>query len=192
VPQHQPALRKEDARITKSRDALCAALLTLIENRPYDPITIREITDQAGVGYATFYRHFPTKSALLDHVAAAQIRALVELALPVLASRNSAAACLAIFHYVEAHRAIWQSLLNGGAGSTVRDEIIEIARELAATQPNLGDRSGPLPHNLAFRFAASGMVEVLAWWLAEEAISAAQGAQFLDTLVIAPLMASGD
>jgi AcrR family transcriptional regulator len=192
LPQHPPAILKEDARITKSRDALSAALLALIENRPYDPITIREITDQAGVGYATFYRHFPTKSALLDHVAAAQIRALVELAHPVLASRNSAAACLAIFHYVQDHRAIWQSLLNGGAASTVRNEIIEIARELTEIQPNLGDQSGNLPHNLAFRFAASGMVEVLAWWLAEEAITAEQGAQFLDTLVIAPLMGSGN
>ncbi len=190
-PQSCPASpRKEDARITKSRDALCQSLLALIETRPLDTITIREITDQAGVGYATFYRHFPTKTHLLDHVAAAQIRRLVELALPVLASRNSAQACLSIFHYIENHRSIWQSLLNGGAASTVRAEIIEISRELAAIQPNSNNKADDLPHSLAFRFAASGLIEVLAWWLNDGEISPENGAKLLDRLVISPLVNS--
>ncbi len=42
------------------------ALLELLERQPLEAITIREITDAAGVGYATFYRHYATKAALLD------------------------------------------------------------------------------------------------------------------------------
>ena len=59
-----------DARQVRSRSALAAALLELLEERPFDQLTIREITARAGTGYATFFRHYPDKEALLHDVAA--------------------------------------------------------------------------------------------------------------------------
>lgn len=178
--------RREDARIVRSREALRVALLDLIEHRPFEAITIREITDHACVGYATFYRHYPTKVALLDDIAAAQIRALVSLALPVLASHNSREACLAMFGYVERQRSLWHALLTGGAASTVREEIIQIAREVAADH---GPADHWLPDDLSFRFVASALVEVLTWWLERDGrISVETGAGLLDRLVIGPVV----
>jgi AcrR family transcriptional regulator len=178
--------RREDARIVRSREALRVALLDLIERRPFEAITIREITDHASVGYATFYRHYPTKGALLDDIAADQIRALVSLALPVLASHNSREACLAKFRYVEQHRSLWHALLTGGAASTVREEIIQISREVAA---DYAPTDHWLPVDLSFRFVASALVEVLTWWLERDgAVSVEVGAELLDRLVIAPVV----
>ena len=178
--------RREDVRIVRSRQALQAALLDLIEHRRFDAITIREITDQAGVGYATFYRHYPTKGALLDDVAAEQIRALVALALPVLQSHNSREACLTKFRYIEQHRSLWHALLTGGAASTVREEIIQIAREVAVTYRPTAQW---LPDDLGFRFVASALVEVLTWWLERgDQVTVEQGAELLDRLVIGPVL----
>ena len=61
-----------DARQVRSRNALTGALLALIEEKPFDQLTIREITGRAGTGYATFFRHYPTKEALLADVASGE------------------------------------------------------------------------------------------------------------------------
>ena len=55
-----------DARQVRSRHALHQALLALLEEKPFDQITVREISARAGTGYATFFRHYPTKEALLS------------------------------------------------------------------------------------------------------------------------------
>ena len=184
------APRREDARIVRSREALRAALLGLIEGHPLETITIRDITDAAGVGYATFYRHFPTKAALLDDVAAAQIRQLIGLSMSsqrdVLDSYGS---CLAIIRYVDQHRSLWRALLTGGAVATIREEIIQISREVAVEYPR--PRSS-IPDDLAFRFVASAMVETLAWWLEHGDQSAERGARLLDRLVISPVLQPGN
>lgn len=180
--------RREDARILRSRDALRSALLNLIETRPFDAITIREITDAANVGYATFYRHYPTKTALLDDVAAAQIRHLIDRAMPLFSEGNTLESCLAQFRYVDAHRSMWRALLTGGAAATVREEIIQISREVALAY---GETEGWLPADLSFRFVASATVELLTWWLERaDRVPAGQGAELLNRLVIAPVVRS--
>ena len=59
-----------DARLLKTRAALLGTLLQLLTERSFDQVTIREITKAAGIGYATFFRHYPDKEALLHDLAA--------------------------------------------------------------------------------------------------------------------------
>jgi AcrR family transcriptional regulator len=186
-------IRRQDARITRSRKALHVALLQLVEQQPLEAITIREITDAAGVGYATFYRHYPTKAALLDDVAADQIRELVGLSIPalgpVLGDHDTREACLAILRYVDLHHAVWSALLNGGAAGAVREEIIQVSREVTDTVPH-GDSW--LPLDLSHRFVASAMVELLSWWLGRrDMVTVEKGAELLDRLIIGPVVESG-
>jgi AcrR family transcriptional regulator len=47
----------------RTRDALQRALLRLLEVKPLDQITIRDICAVSKVGYTTFFRHHPTKGA---------------------------------------------------------------------------------------------------------------------------------
>src|SRR5579864_7490517 len=93
---HQPpSFNAEDPRAVRSREALRRAFLELLETKALDQITIQQITERAGVGYVTFFRHHGTKEALLNEIAAAQIRRLVDLTLPVLDAVDSRAASLA-------------------------------------------------------------------------------------------------
>ena len=87
-----------DARIARSRAALRATLVSLIEEKPFEQVTIREITTRAKIGYATFFRHYPDKETLLDDLAADEIRQLNALTMPVLYSadtRSASRACAA-------------------------------------------------------------------------------------------------
>jgi AcrR family transcriptional regulator len=157
---------QRDARAVKSSNALRGAFLALIERKPLDQITIRDIVTEAGVHPATFYRHHATKEALLDEIAAEQIDRLVALTLPVLDKVDSQAANLALCEYVEEHRVLWTALLTGGAASTMREEWLRISRKVAVERTPKGNW---LPSELGVRCSVNLIFETLAWWLGEPA-----------------------
>lgn len=155
-----PALR--DARAVRSSAALRQALLTLLEQKPFDQITVRDICAQASIHYATFFRHHQSKEALLEHVAADQIAKVVELTLPVREAVGDAKALRMTCAYIDEHRALWAILLNGGAGSVMREEWLNKAKAVAATRAAV---SSWLPKELGTICSVSLIVETVAWWL---------------------------
>jgi AcrR family transcriptional regulator len=158
------------------------ALLALLERKPLEQITVREIAAEAGVHYATFFRHHPTKEALLDDVAADQIDRLVELTVPILDSADAHAATLALCRYVQDHRTLWTALLTGGAAGAMRQELLRISRQIAVER---APKDGWLPVELAVNCSVSLIFETLAWWLAQpaEAFAIEQVALVLDRLL---------
>lgn len=175
-----------DARQIRSRNALKAALLSLLEQQPFDQITIREITARAGTGYATFFRHYPAKDALLGDVAADEIAALLAMTIPMWREADSFESTLALCTFVADHPGLWTSLLTGGAASIVREDFVRQARKLAGTG-TAGQNW--LPGDLGLVHGTSSTFDILAWWLGQERKhSVEQIAMILHRLVIQPLV----
>ena len=64
----------------RTRRELYAAAMTLFAARGFDAVTVEQICEAAGVSRATFFLHFPTKSALLiefHHELARELAALL-------------------------------------------------------------------------------------------------------------------
>jgi AcrR family transcriptional regulator len=57
--------RKKDRRVQRTNQLLRAALVSLIQEKGYENITVQNIIDRANVGRATFYAHFENKEHLL-------------------------------------------------------------------------------------------------------------------------------
>lgn len=55
----------EDRRITRSKKALRAALIGLMEERGFDGFTVNDLCARADLNRGTFYNHFHTKEGLL-------------------------------------------------------------------------------------------------------------------------------
>ena len=175
-----------DARQVRSRNALNAALLALLEERPFDQITIREITARAGTGYATFFRHYATKEELLNDVASEEISALLKMTVPILHEANSYESTLALCTYVSERSGLWSALLTGGAAAIVRDEFIRQARGLTE---GVVDKQDWLPADLGVVHGTGSTFDILAWWLGQKREqSPQQVATILHRLVIAPLV----
>jgi AcrR family transcriptional regulator len=176
-----------DPRMRKTRAALYAALLALLEESPFDQITIREISARADIGYATFFRHYETKEAVLHDLGANQISHLIGLALPPLQATDSSAAALALCTYVDQHRRLWTALLTGGAAGNIKAEFIRQARHLK-TEPLRP--STWLPAELAIVYCVSAVVEILAWWLQQgRGMSVRRIARVIDRLILVPFVA---
>jgi AcrR family transcriptional regulator len=59
-----------DPRIRRTRQLLQGALTQLIGTKPFDDISVQDITDAATVNRATFYDHYTDKFALLESMIA--------------------------------------------------------------------------------------------------------------------------
>jgi hypothetical protein len=57
--------QKEDRRTVKTKKALAAAFVILLEEKGYDDMTIQDLIDKADVGRSTFYAHYESKEQLL-------------------------------------------------------------------------------------------------------------------------------
>lgn len=180
-----------DARQVRSRQALTSALLALLEQKPFDQLTIREISARAGTGYATFFRHYPTKEALLADVAAHEIEDLLSRTIPILYAANSYESTLEVCRHVHEHAMLWSALLTGGAAGIVREEFIRQALGLAEASQS---RHPWLPSDLGTIHGTGATIDILAWWLAQggEAPASTRSpeevATILHRLVIAPLV----
>jgi len=175
-----------DARQVRSRKALTEALFALLEEKPFDQITIREISIRAKIGYATFFRHYPTKEALLSDIAAEEIAGLISLTAPLMLERNSYESTRLLCAYVDEHRKLWAALLTGGAAGLVREEFIRQLREVVMAAP-LDEHW--LPADLTATYGAGATFDLLAWWLAqEEPYPLDEIAGIIGRLVIEPLV----
>ena len=60
-----PSKEKTDARVRRTRDALGDALISLMQEKPFDTITVQDVLDRAHVSRSTFYSHYSDKDDLL-------------------------------------------------------------------------------------------------------------------------------
>jgi AcrR family transcriptional regulator len=60
-----PSKKKTDARVQRTRDALGDALIALMQEKPFDTITVQDVLDRAHVSRSTFYSHYTDKDDLL-------------------------------------------------------------------------------------------------------------------------------
>lgn len=155
-------LNAQDARAKRTAKALQAALLTLLEEKPLDQITVREITATAGINYATFFRHHSGKEALLDYLAADEMQKLVALTLPTFDALNMQTAVEELFGYIDSNRTLWKALLTGGAASRMREEMLRLSRLTAAERVK---EDTWIPLDLAVNCAVSVVFELLVWWI---------------------------
>src|ERR1051325_6981581 len=60
-----PSKDKTDARVRRTCDALGDALIALMQQKPFDTITVQDVLDRAHVSRSTFYTHYSDKDDLL-------------------------------------------------------------------------------------------------------------------------------
>lgn len=182
--EHPPATPVTDLRAIRSRESLRHALLTLLQAKSLGEITTRDITDTARVGYATFYRHYASKEALLNDLAAEQVNHLVDLTLPIMDKKDSLGACTLLCRYVRENEVLWKTLMLGGAASTIREALLAASRVSARTRAKTASW---LPTDLGVVLVSSSIVELLTWWLNQpDPLPVEQVGNILDKVVLAP------
>jgi AcrR family transcriptional regulator len=162
------ATPKVDRRVRRTRDALGDALLALIQEQPFDAITVQEVLDRAGIGRSTFYAHYRDK----DDLFLSDLEEFFELMSTLLLRRpedsNRIAPVRELFTHVAEMRQLHSALIASGK---MRD-FQEMGQEYfaRAIEQRLVALPSSRPASPAQRTAmahafAGALLSLLSWWI---------------------------
>ena len=176
-----------DRRIKRTQQLLAKALIALTLKKGYEAVTIRDITEHADIGYATFFRHYSSKDALLRDVSDVVLEDLKSL-LPGSPKIDVEAVGVPLFLYVQQHANIIQVLLQSRGTSSLVQHIIEITSQdvLNENEPLEGSI---VPAEIAAYHLINSSIALIQWWLEHDMPYTPEhmGAIFL-TLVMQPTL----
>ena len=157
----------QDRRVRRTRRALADALIHLTSERPYHSILVRDITDQADIGYATFYRHYDSKDDLMLAVFA-DATAELEASASEPGGEYFEQEGQLIFEHVRKYNGLYRSILQS------QNFVGQLKRLLAQRVEEHIQRHTPEPDAVAFpvevaaNHMVAGLIGLIEWWLEED------------------------
>lgn len=163
-------MEKVDRRVRRTRALLGQALRDLILAKPYESITIQEITDQADLNRATFYLHYASKEELLMDSLEQQFDALVEQLAMEKNGRpmwENPVTVRLIFEYVAANADLFKVLLGPQGQGYVMYRVINYIAQVdeEELESAFGQDALPIPNAILARHFAGALFALISWWL---------------------------
>jgi AcrR family transcriptional regulator len=153
-----------DRRVRRTRRDLTAALIRLTSERPYATIQVRDITDEADVGYATFYRHYQSKDdlmlAVFDKITGELETSAVEKGGEYFVQEGQL-----LFGHVQKYRGLYRSILQSPdfVGKLKKLLVQRVEGHIQRHAVELGDLAFPI--ELAANHMVAGIIGLIEWWL---------------------------
>ncbi len=121
-------MKRTDARVRYTQKILKESLLLLLEKKPINKITVKEVCDLAELNRATFYTHYSDCFALLESIEGELVEAFGQ-SLELVRSFDVSALIEAIYGIVEKHEAACRVLIFGNVSPSVLQKMIDLARD---------------------------------------------------------------
>lgn len=160
---------KEDPRIRRTHRFLREALTSLILEKDYASISIKEITERADVAYITFFRHYQGIDELLMEVLDAGLADLLGN-IEALASQsgeldNEMEGRL-IFEYVDQKSDLFRILFKSQSAARIRIKVVRnISAIFQKSCTPLRDIKSQIPIQVATNHMATSLLALIEWWL---------------------------
>lgn len=175
-----------DRRVRKTIVAIRSALERLMQNEGLDQISVRQIADEADIGYTTFFRHYASKEEAILDLVDHEATILIDGTLPLVSEVDSRTACLSLCNYINGRKAVWSALLNGGAADRMKAAIVEHTNRHSADWPKTDYW---LDDPEAITLIVGLTMETIAWWLGRTPDTPPERiAEIIDRLIVAQLL----
>lgn len=164
--------RRGDRRVQRTQQLLRAALLSLIEEKGFEALTVQDIIDRANVGRATFYAHFDNKEDLLVSGFDGLRAALKELQRQAQAQRSGPDEQLfafshEMFAHIAEYRRVFRAMVGKRSGALVQQLLNKIVLDLVrddikAIAGRREDQS--VPAEAVVQFVTGGLFGLAMLW----------------------------
>ena len=178
-----------DRRVRRTRNLLHRALATLIHEKPYEDIVVKEILARADVGRSTFYTHFRDKEELLSSGLRDVLNADVGAngSEPPRRTADVLGFSRTLFEHVAQFQRESPAPRNRasfvGLHERLRPVLIGFVSEELKRHPQHGLTRIAIPRDLLAAHVVETFLVVLAWWVEHEEYSAAEADAWFRSLV---------
>lgn len=181
-------MEKTDRRVKRTQRLLQDALISLTLEKGFEDVTIKDITDRADVGYATFFRHFPDKESLLAYVLETMRIEFQALLVPHSIITSPERMGTLLFEYVEENVDLCRVLLDSTDTMLLLRPVQEIGVQEIKVLFNESPRQA-IPLELAGDHLITSLVMLIRWWLEHEMpFPPEQMGKYASELIIQPLV----
>jgi AcrR family transcriptional regulator len=162
---------KMDRRVRRTREILGDALIALIQEKPFESITVQHVLDRAGVGRSTFYAHYRDKNDLF----LSDVEDFLEHMAPLLLRNQEASNRVAPLRELCEHVSQMRQLLAALVAADKMRDFMELAQGHFARA--IEQRLADLPASRAIAVAqrkalaqalAGAMLSLLSWWVDQD------------------------
>jgi AcrR family transcriptional regulator len=168
MPKKIPPL-KVDPRVRRTRRLLRAALVSLILEKDFASISIKEITERAEVAYITFFRHYESLDQLLMEIlddGLGELQAHIE----TLAKQSETSALetegVLIFEYIGQKADLFRILFKSQSVTRVRKKIVQnIAAIFQKSCLPLARSGNPMTTAILSNHIATSLLALIEWWI---------------------------
>lgn len=125
-----------DRRILKSQEAIKSAFIKLMNEKPFDTITMQDISDHANVGRRTIYHHYSDKFDLLDKLIEEHIDELRRLCKEA-SDLDFIESNVLWFDYFEVHYSFFSAMLLSKGAPFFRNRFLALVIEELEDEVNV-------------------------------------------------------
>jgi AcrR family transcriptional regulator len=168
MPKKNSSIRV-DPRVRRTCRLLRDALVSLMLEKDYASITIREITERADVAYITFFRHYESLDQLLMEVLDEGLAELMTH-IETLAKRSETSALemegRLIFEYIEHKADLFRILFKSQSVARVRKKVVRnIAVIFQKSCLPLARSANQVTIGITSNHIAISLLALIEWWL---------------------------
>lgn len=160
-----------DRRVAKTQALLHEALGSLVLEKSYESISVKDILDRANVGRSTFYMHYRDKDELLASSIRDLLRPVHFKGPPPSAKRHERLIWfgLPLFDHIHQHRRMGKAKIGARGRAILHEHLRKVLVELIADDAREfvkrdGTTADDLAPELVVQYVASTFILVLNWW----------------------------
>jgi len=163
------SLKNVDPRVRRTRRLLREALVSLILEKDFASIAIKEITERADVAYITFFRHYESLDQLLMEVldeGLGELLTRIETLAKQSDTSNLETEGRLIFEYIEQKADLFRILFKSQSVTRVRKKVLRnIATIFQKLCAPLTRSNNPVTINILSNHIATSLLALIEWWL---------------------------
>jgi len=163
------ATLKVDPRVRRTRRLLREALVSLMLEKDFASISIKEITERAEVAYITFFRHYESLDQLLMEILDDGLEGL-QTHIETLAKQSETSALetegMLIFEYIGQKVDLFRILFKSQSVTRVRKKVVQnIAAIFQKSCLPLARSGNPTATAMLSNHIATSLLALIEWWI---------------------------
>lgn len=163
------ASMKSDRRVRRTRQLLANALFTLMKEKSYNDITVKELCEAADINRGTFYLHYKDIDDMVEQIEQeilAQFEALICAHAPASPDDAPDRLFLDMFRFAEENRDLYAALLGKNGDLSFLRKIKEMSRRrLMELYADRLPEKDLVRFDYFYSFISSGCIGLIEHWL---------------------------